>query len=172
LVCWPTSDFRDTIFESPVISEPCTQALHLRDRFPQTTPPRHPSTREKGRNRRATRVVGAISYFATPPNIALNPKRIGDLPSADGDLKPKGVDPLFGLRFNRFRRVIVMAQKQPQLPEFSERYIALEKQLLEREAAKLTSGPAKIELQRKIRHLETAAHVQGWLFSPGLRPPN
>jgi hypothetical protein len=27
-------------------------------------------------------------------------------------------------------------------------------------------------LQRKIRHLETAAHVQGWLFSPGLRPPN
>jgi hypothetical protein len=33
--------------------------------------------------------------------------------------------------------VIAMAQKQPQLPEFTERYIALEKQLLEGEAAKL-----------------------------------
>ena len=35
--------------------------------------------------------------------------------------------------------------------------IALEKQLLEREATKLRNGPAQIELQRKIKHLETAA---------------
>jgi hypothetical protein len=42
--------------------------------------------------------------------------------------------------------VIAITHKQPQLPEFTERYIALEKQLLEREAAKLTSGPAKVEL--------------------------
>jgi hypothetical protein len=54
----------------------------------------------------------------------------------------------------------------------AERYIAPEKRLLETEAAKLTGGPAKIELQRRIRELETAARLQDWLSSPGLKPPS
>ena len=64
-----------------------------------------------------------------------------------------------------------MAKKQPHLPEFAERYIALKMRLLETEAAKLTGGPTKIELQRKIRQLETAAHIHEWLSSSGLQPP-
>jgi hypothetical protein len=63
-----------------------------------------------------------------------------------------------------------MGQKQPKLPEFEDRRIALEKQLLEREA-KLASGPAKLEVERRIRQLDTAARVHDWLSSPGLRPP-
>ncbi|NEV00228.1 hypothetical protein FNJ47_31540 [Bradyrhizobium sp. UFLA 03-164] len=32
-------------------------------------------------------------------------------------------------------------------------------------------GPHRDLLERKLRQLETASHVDGWLTSPGLQPP-
>ncbi|MBB5055103.1 hypothetical protein HNQ36_005114 [Afipia massiliensis] len=39
------------------------------------------------------------------------------------------------------------------------------------EAAKLPYGPERDALLKKARQLETAMHVNGWISSPGLRPP-
>jgi hypothetical protein len=52
-----------------------------------------------------------------------------------------------------------------------EENIAAEKAKLEAQVAKLKPGPEKDALVRKIRQLDTAAHMSEWLSSPGLRPP-
>jgi hypothetical protein len=52
-----------------------------------------------------------------------------------------------------------------------EENIAAEKAKLEAQVAKLKPGPQKDALLRKIRQLDTAAHVSEWLSSPGLQPP-
>jgi hypothetical protein len=49
--------------------------------------------------------------------------------------------------------------------------IAAEKARLEAQVADLQYGPEKDELLRKIRQLETAAHINEWVSSPGLQPP-
>ena len=52
-----------------------------------------------------------------------------------------------------------------------EQHIAAEKARTEAEVAKLKPGPQRDALLKKIRQLETAAHVNEWLSSPGLQPP-
>jgi hypothetical protein len=52
-----------------------------------------------------------------------------------------------------------------------EENIAAEKAKLEAQVAKLKPGPQKDALLRKIRQLDTAAHISEWLSSPGLQPP-
>jgi hypothetical protein len=52
-----------------------------------------------------------------------------------------------------------------------EENIAAEKAKLEAQVAKLKPGPQKDALLRKIRQLDTAAHLSEWLSSPGLQPP-
>jgi hypothetical protein len=42
---------------------------------------------------------------------------------------------------------------------------------LRAEAEKLPPGTERHELERKARQVETAAHIDEWLRSPGLRPP-
>ena len=42
---------------------------------------------------------------------------------------------------------------------------------LREEAKLLPPGALREELIRKARHAETAAHMNEWLTSPGLRPP-
>jgi hypothetical protein len=49
--------------------------------------------------------------------------------------------------------------------------LAAEKAKTEEQAAKLPHGPAKEALLKKIRQLDTAFHMNEWLTSPGLRPP-
>jgi hypothetical protein len=49
--------------------------------------------------------------------------------------------------------------------------VAAEKERLEEQAALLPHGPPKDALLRKIRQLDTAAHIHDWLMSPELRPP-
>jgi hypothetical protein len=49
--------------------------------------------------------------------------------------------------------------------------IAAEKARLEAQLAKHKPGPQKDELLKKIGQLETASHMNEWLSSPGLRPP-
>jgi hypothetical protein len=39
------------------------------------------------------------------------------------------------------------------------------------EAERLPPGPQRHHLERKARQAETAAHIDEWLNSPGLRPP-
>jgi len=39
------------------------------------------------------------------------------------------------------------------------------------EAEKLPFGKERDALERRARQLETASHVNQWLSSPGLRPP-
>ena len=49
--------------------------------------------------------------------------------------------------------------------------IAAEKGRLEAQLAKLKPGPERDRLLVKIRQLETASHINEWLSSPGLQPP-
>jgi hypothetical protein len=62
-------------------------------------------------------------------------------------------------------------QRRRSTPHTFEDRIAVEKAKAEVQAAELRPGPARDALLRKIRQLNTAAHVNEWLASPGLRPP-
>ncbi|MET3839368.1 hypothetical protein ABIE49_001446 [Bradyrhizobium sp. OAE829] len=62
-------------------------------------------------------------------------------------------------------------QRRRSVPHTFEDRIAAEKARLEAQVAKLKPGPQKEVLLRKIRHLETASHINEWLSSPGLQPP-
>ena len=56
-------------------------------------------------------------------------------------------------------------------PHTFEGNLAAEKARLEAQVAKLKPGPERDALLRKIRQIDTAAHMNEWLSSPGLRPP-
>ena len=62
-------------------------------------------------------------------------------------------------------------QRRRSVPHTFEDRIAAEKARLEAQVAKLKPGPQKEVLLRKIRQLETASHINEWLSSPGLQPP-
>jgi hypothetical protein len=38
-------------------------------------------------------------------------------------------------------------------------------------ANQLPPGPERDELLKKVRHAETASHLEQWVNSPGLQPP-
>ena len=61
-------------------------------------------------------------------------------------------------------------QRRRSTPRTFEDRIAVEKAKAEVQAAELRPGPARDALL-KIRQLDTAVHVNQWLASPGLRPP-
>nr|WP_249135106.1 hypothetical protein [Bradyrhizobium sp. AUGA SZCCT0222] len=62
-------------------------------------------------------------------------------------------------------------QRRRSVPHTFEDRIAAEKARLEAQVTKLKPGPQKEALLRKIRQLETASHINEWLSSPGLQPP-
>ena len=62
-------------------------------------------------------------------------------------------------------------QRRRSVPHTFEENIAAEKAKLEAQIAKLKPGTEMDALRKKIRQLDTAAHVNEWLTSPGLRPP-
>ena len=62
-------------------------------------------------------------------------------------------------------------QRRRTVPRTFEEKIEAEKAKLEAQVAKLKPGPQKDALLRKIRQLDTAAHMSEWLSSPGLKPP-
>jgi hypothetical protein len=62
-------------------------------------------------------------------------------------------------------------QRRRSTPHTFEGNIAAERAKLEAELAKLNSGPQMDALRKKIRLLDTAAHMSEWLSSPGLQPP-
>jgi hypothetical protein len=62
-------------------------------------------------------------------------------------------------------------KRRPSKPHTFEQNIAAEKARLEAELTKLKPGPEWDAVQRKIRQLDTAAHLSDWLRSPGLKSP-
>ncbi len=58
------------------------------------------------------------------------------------------------------------------VPHTFEENLAAEKAKLQEQLVKLKPGPEMDALTRKIRQLDTAAHIKEWLSSPGLRPPD
>jgi hypothetical protein len=60
----------------------------------------------------------------------------------------------------RFKNVLSFPDGVPQ-----------EAERLRAEAERLPRGPQRHDLERKARQAETAAHIDEWLKSPGLRPP-
>jgi hypothetical protein len=62
-------------------------------------------------------------------------------------------------------------QRRRSVPHTFEENLAAEKAKLEAQVAQLKPGPQRDGLLRKIRQLETALHMNEWLTSPGLRPP-
>jgi hypothetical protein len=62
-------------------------------------------------------------------------------------------------------------QRRRSKPHTFEQNIAAEKAKLEAQLAKLKPGPEMEAVQKKIRQLETAAHMSDWLRSPGLKTP-
>jgi hypothetical protein len=66
-------------------------------------------------------------------------------------------------------------QRRRSTPHTFEGNIAAERAKLDAELAKLKPGepgPQMDALRKKIRQLDTAAHMSEWLSSPGLQPPN
>ena len=62
-------------------------------------------------------------------------------------------------------------QRRPSAPHTFEGNIAAERAKLEAELAKIKPGPQMDALHKKIRQLDTAAHISEWLSSPELQPP-
>lgn len=62
-------------------------------------------------------------------------------------------------------------KRRGSVPHTFEENIAAERAKLEAEVAKLTPGPQMEALRKKIRQLDTAAHMNEWLGSAGLTPP-
>jgi hypothetical protein len=62
-------------------------------------------------------------------------------------------------------------QRRRSIPHTFEENIAAEKARLEARVALLKPGPQRDGLLKKIRQLDTASHMNEWLTSPGLRPP-
>lgn len=62
-------------------------------------------------------------------------------------------------------------QRRRSVPHTFEENIAAEKAKLEAQIAQLKPGPQRDGLLQKIRQLETASHINEWLSSPGLQPP-
>jgi hypothetical protein len=49
--------------------------------------------------------------------------------------------------------------------------LANEAERLRKEAEAIPHGPERDALQKKARQADIAAHLNEWLMSPGLRPP-
>src|SRR6185295_10040328 len=63
-------------------------------------------------------------------------------------------------------------QRRRSVSHTFEENIAAEKAKLEAQVAKLKPGPQRDALLRKIRQLDTAAHMSEWLSSPGCNHQN
>jgi len=53
---------------------------------------------------------------------------------------------------------------------FKNRLALLAKNVSE-EASQMPSGPEREDMPRRARQAETASHLDGWINSPGLQPP-
>lgn len=75
-----------------------------------------------------------------------------------------------GLTFDRHRVVWMERRHIEQTNTLGER-LTQEAQRLRQEAQALPVGPERDALLHKARQVETSAHLDQWLSSPGLPPP-
>lgn len=80
-------------------------------------------------------------------------------------------DGLYVARYDRRQARCPIMQRKRSKPHSFEGQIAAERTRLEERAAVLEHSPEKDALLKKIRQLDTAAHIKEWLTSPGLKPP-
>lgn len=80
-------------------------------------------------------------------------------------------DCLYIARYDWTQARCPIMQRKRSKPHSFEGQIAAERTRLEQRAAVLDHSPEKDALLKKIRQLETAAHINEWLTSPGLKPP-
>ena len=64
-----------------------------------------------------------------------------------------------------------MQRRRRSVPHTFEENIAAEKAKLHAQVAQLKPGPQMDRLLKKIRQLETASHINEWISSQGLQPP-
>ena len=64
-----------------------------------------------------------------------------------------------------------MRQRVRSKPHSFEARIAAEKARCTEQLAAAPNGPERDALVKKIRQLDTASHMNDWLRSPGLKPP-
>ena len=62
-------------------------------------------------------------------------------------------------------------QRRQSFPHTFGENIAAEKAKCEAELAQTPHGPKRDALLKRIRQLDTASHMNDWLCSPELRPP-
>jgi hypothetical protein len=62
-------------------------------------------------------------------------------------------------------------KRRRSVPHTFKANLAAEKAKLEAQIAQLKPGPQMDALLQKIRQLETASHINEWLSSAGLQPP-
>jgi hypothetical protein len=62
-------------------------------------------------------------------------------------------------------------QRRQSAPHTFAGNIAVERAKLEAELATLKPGPQMDAIRKKLRQLDTAAHLNEWLSSPGLQSP-
>jgi hypothetical protein len=66
---------------------------------------------------------------------------------------------------------MVKRRRVKQTATLEERLVEEARRLRE-EAGRLPPGPGREEALQKAQQAETAAHLSGWLSSPGLEPPD
>jgi hypothetical protein len=64
-----------------------------------------------------------------------------------------------------------MMRRSRSVPHTLEKNLAAEKGQLQSELATLKPGPQMDAIRKKIRQLDTAAHMSEWLSSPELQAP-
>lgn len=65
---------------------------------------------------------------------------------------------------------MISRRRFKQIKPLSERLLEAAKKLRD-QARLLAPGAVRDAALRKARHMESAAHIEGWLNSPGLQPP-
>jgi hypothetical protein len=74
------------------------------------------------------------------------------------------------VRTRKHEGCFMQRRKRSVLHSFEDQ-IAAEKARLEAQVASLPPSPQQDALRKKIRQLDTAAHINEWISSPELRPP-
>ena len=64
-----------------------------------------------------------------------------------------------------------MQRRKRSVPHTLEDQIAAEKARCIQALEGMPQGPERAALEKKMRQLETASHMNEWLTSPGLQPP-
>ena|SRR5215211_5817273 len=84
---------------------------------------------------------------------------------------PTDGEPNLAFTGNSWATSCGVMRKRP-IPHSFEEQLAFQKRRLEERAMHLPDGSSKDDVLKKIAQLNAAIHINEWLRSPGLQPPN